>query len=136
MPLTPATRNELKTLYNALTDRVLEPGDPVYVAQVNAQGPSDAVEEIATEIDWQEGGGVCLFTGQRGTGKSTELKRLKSELERAGMVVFYADLSEYLLLTKEVEISDFLISVAGAMSEAGRAALRRRRRAAGATGIA
>ena len=117
MALTPAIRDELKHLYNALADRVLEPGDPVYVAQVNCRGGADAVEEIATEIDWQDGGGVCLFTGQRGTGKSTELKRLKKRLEDLGAVVFYADLSEYLLLTKEVEISDFLVSVAGALSE-------------------
>jgi hypothetical protein len=116
MPLAPTVRNELKTLYNALADRVLEPGDPVYVAQVNQDG-ADAVEEIATEIDWQQGGGVCLFTGQRGTGKSTELKRLKKRLEQLGAVVFYADLAEFMLLTKEVEISDFLVSVAGAMSE-------------------
>jgi len=116
MPLTQSTRDELKKFYNALVDRVLEPGDPVYIAQIN-QGATDAVEEIATEVDWQEGGGICLFTGQRGTGKSTELKRLKSKLEGLGAVVFYADLSEYLLLTKEVEISDFLISIAGAFSE-------------------
>ena len=117
MALAQATRGELKTLYNALMDRVLEPGDPVYVAQVNHSGVADAIEEIATEIDWQDGGGVCLFTGQRGTGKSTELKRLKLRLEDLGAVVFYVDLSEFMLLTKEVEISDFLVSVAGAMSE-------------------
>jgi len=117
MALSPTKREELRKLYNALADRVLEPGDPVYVAQVNCQGDTDAVEEIATEIDWQEGGGVCLFTGQRGTGKSTELKRLKKRLEDNGCKVFYADLSEYMLMSKEVEISDFLVSVAGAMSE-------------------
>ena len=117
MPLAPATREQLRKLYNALADRVLEPDDPVYVAQVNCQGDRDAVEEMATEIEWQEGGGVCLFTGQRGTGKSTELKRLKKRLKDGGAVVFYADLSEFMLLTKEVEISDFLVSVAGAMSE-------------------
>lgn len=116
MAPTSNTRDQLKTFYNALADRVLEPGDPVYVAQVNQSG-ADAVEEIATEIDWQEGGGVCLFTGQRGTGKSTELKRLKKKLETLGAVVFYADLAEFILLTKEVEISDFLVAVAGAMSE-------------------
>lgn len=122
MPVTPETRENLKRLYNALADRVLEPGDPVYVAQVNCQGRNDAVEEIATEIDFQEGGGVSLFTGQRGTGKSTELKRLKARLESMGVVVFYADLAEYMLLTKEVEISDFLVSISGAMSEQVQAA--------------
>jgi len=119
MPLTPATRDCLKKLYNSLADRPLKPGDPVYVEQVNESSASgtSAVDEIATEIDWQEGGGVCLFTGQRGTGKSTELLRLKKKLEVQGATVFYADLSEYLLLSKEVEISDFLVSVAGALSE-------------------
>jgi hypothetical protein len=119
MALSTNTKNALKTLYNALADRVLEPGDPVYVPQVNSQSRSGAVaiEEIAREIEWQEGGGVCLFTGQRGTGKSTELKRLKHQLEEMGITVFYADLSEYLLLTKEVEISDFVVSIAGALSE-------------------
>jgi hypothetical protein len=117
MALAQSTRDELKALYNALADRVLEPGDPVYVAEVNCGSGADAIEEIATEVDWQEGGGVCLFTGQRGTGKSTELKRLKLRLEDLGAVVFYVDLSEYMLLTKEVEISDFLVSLAGSMSE-------------------
>lgn len=119
MPLTAAIRSDLKALYNSLADRVLEPGDPVYVAEINARGASgaDPIEEIATEIDWLEGGGVCLFTGQRGTGKSTELKRLKKRVEEMGAIVFYVDLSEYVLLTKEIEISDFLVSVAGAMSE-------------------
>ncbi|TXI46322.1 MAG: hypothetical protein E6Q50_14810 [Lysobacter sp.] len=117
MALSPVNREKLKTLYNVLADRVLEPGDPAYVDTFNRNPEHDAVEEIATEIDWQSGGGVSLLTGQRGTGKSTELKRLQRRLRDLGMVAFYADLSEYLLLTKEVEITDFLISVAGAISE-------------------
>jgi hypothetical protein len=119
MALSKAHREELKTLYNALADNVLEPGDPRYEDQINGQDASgtDAVSAIATEIDFQTGGGVCLFTGQRGTGKSTELKRLQAELEKLGIVAFYADLSEYVLLTKPIEISDFLISMAGALSD-------------------
>lgn len=119
MAVSPAVRADLKALYNALADRVLEPDDPVYVAQINAQSASgtDAVTEIAAEIDFQEGGGVCLFTGQRGTGKSTELKRLQAALEAMGIAAFYANLSEYILLTKPIEITDFLISMAGALSD-------------------
>ncbi len=120
MPLSPANRAELKALHVALADRVLEPGDPAYEDEINARTASgtDAVSEIANEIDFQEGGGVCLFTGQRGTGKSTELKRLRAELvKHDGVVAFYADLSEYVLLTKAIEISDFLISIAGALSD-------------------
>lgn len=118
MPVSTALRQELKTLFNALTDRVLEPNDPIYVQQVNVSASGiDPISDIATEIDFQEGGGVCLFTGQRGTGKSTELKRLQKSLEDLGIVAFYADLSEYVLLTKPIEISDFLISMAGALSD-------------------
>jgi hypothetical protein len=117
MALSQANRQKLGLFYDALQDRVLEPGDPAYVEGFNRDTEHDAVEEIANEIDWQRGGGVCLFTGQRGTGKSTELKRLKQRLEELGCIVLYADLSEYLLLTKEVEITDFLMSLAGAMSE-------------------
>lgn len=119
MALTPGTKAKLKALYTALADRVLEPTDPVYLKELNSKADfgGDPVEELATEIEWQEGGGVCLFTGQRGTGKSTELRRLKAKLEEQGIVALYADMSEYLLLTKEVEISDFLVSIAGAFSE-------------------
>ncbi|WP_088282093.1 hypothetical protein [Ideonella sp. A 288] len=122
MALTPANRAQMKALYNALSFEPLEPKDAAYVEQVNARSASgtDAVTEIATEIDFQEGGGVSLFTGQRGTGKSTELKRLKARVDQPatlGSVAFYADLSEYVLLTKPIEITDFLISMAGALSD-------------------
>lgn len=120
MPLSTATRGELKHLFTALADRVLPAGDKVYVPEINAgeEPGTNAVEQLAADIDFSEGGGVCLFTGQRGTGKSTELKRLQAKLDEMGMVCFYADMSEYMLLTKPVEISDFLVSMAGALSEA------------------
>ena len=117
MPLTSETERALKTLYRATDERVLPPGDEFYVESVNQRPDRDAVLDLSKEIDWQEGGGVCLVTGQRGTGKSTEMLRLQSVLEERGASVFYIDLSEYLLTTKEIEISDFLISVTGAFSE-------------------
>jgi len=45
------------------------------------------------------------------------MRRLQHRLEESGTTVFYADMSEYLLSTKEIEISDFLVSVTGALSE-------------------
>jgi hypothetical protein len=129
MPITPATRESLKTLYNALADRILKPDDPVkgrfasswtagkhsrrsrknsrksppelkasrsnasglkifrhseYVKELNSKGASgaDPIEEIATEIDWGQGGGVCLFTGQRGaTLTNSSLMRLTASVE-------------------------------------------------------
>lgn len=118
MSLSPETRSKLKVLYNTLNDAVVEPGNRAYVAEINKSPRYDPIGQIASEIDFQEGGGVCLFTGQRGTGKSTELKRLQHLLQTEfGHVVLYADMAQYTLLTKPVEITDFLIVVAGALSE-------------------
>lgn len=80
-------------------------------------GDGDAVEELATQIDFSASAGAYLFTGNRGTGKTTELMRLAASLKQLGCVVFYVDMSDYLVLTQRVEISDFLISVMGAFSE-------------------
>jgi hypothetical protein len=123
MALSDPVRAELKAIYNALADKVLASTDPEYVAELNERTASgrDAVSEIAAEIDFQEGGGICLFTGQRGTGKSTELRRLQDKLESIGVIALYADLSEYLLLTKPIEITDFLVSLAGAFSDRAQA---------------
>jgi hypothetical protein len=119
MALSEANRAEMKSLYLALHGEALQADDPQYVAELNLRTASgtDAVTEMATEIDFQVGGGVCLFTGQRGTGKSTELLRLQERLEGMGIVTYYADMSQYVLLTKPIEISDFLIAVAGAISD-------------------
>src|SRR5690606_27751621 len=58
-----------------------------------------------------------LFTGNRGTGKTTELMRLAKALVELGFEVFYVDLYKYLSLTERIEAPDFLISVLGALSE-------------------
>lgn len=57
-----------------------------------------------------------FFTGMRGSGKSTELRRLKRDLERDGFVVFYADMTDYLPLNSPVEIGDFLLVVMSALA--------------------
>ncbi len=52
-----------------------------------------------------------LFTGHIGCGKSTELFRLKLELEKAGFFVVYFESSEDLELA-DVDIVDVLLVVA------------------------
>lgn len=92
--------------------------EALYVENLHdADGEFDPVIELADQIDFAESAGAYLFTGNRGTGKTTELMRLAKQLRGLGCEVFYADMSEYLLLTKRIEITDFLISVLGALSE-------------------
>lgn len=56
-----------------------------------------------------------LFTGHIGCGKSTELQRLKTELERAGFHVVYFESSQDLDMA-DIDISDILLSVARQVS--------------------
>ncbi len=57
-----------------------------------------------------------LFTGHIGCGKSTELLKLKSELEQQGFHVVYFESSQDLDMA-DVDITDILLSVARQVSE-------------------
>lgn len=80
-------------------------------------GDKDLIRTLADRVDYDEGGGTYLFSGNRGTGKTTELMRLAENLRGQGCEVLYVDMSEYLNLTVAVEITDFLISLFGGVSE-------------------
>jgi hypothetical protein len=57
-----------------------------------------------------------LFTGHIGCGKSTELLRLRTELEQEGFHVVYFESSEDLEMT-DVDISDVLLAIARRVSQ-------------------
>jgi tRNA uridine 5-carbamoylmethylation protein Kti12 len=57
-----------------------------------------------------------LFTGHIGCGKSTELLRLKKELEDEGFHVVYFESSEDLEMT-DVDIGDVLLAIAHRVSQ-------------------
>lgn len=117
--LTSEQKSHLKQLYGALTDRPLEPDDPYYVHFLEMDSPAgDPIAELATRIGWSESNSVSLLTGQRGSGKSTELRRLRRCLKDEGCSVFLCDMRDYMNLTTPVEITDFLVSIMGALSEA------------------
>ncbi len=119
MIITPQNRNhELGKFFNALKDRPLEPDDAAYVPHVHDEQSGDPIADLARQIMWNEGGGAYLFTGQRGTGKSTELRRLRRNLQAQDCEVFLLDMATYLHETEPVEIGDFLISLMGAWSDA------------------
>jgi hypothetical protein len=88
-----------------------------YVENLHGPVDRDPVQELANQIDLSDSAGAYLFTGNRGTGKTTELLRLATILHGYNCEVFYADMAEYLTLTQRIEVTDFLISVLGALSE-------------------
>ena len=99
-------------------DKLVKDGadEKLYVRGVHG-GDKDLMRELSDQIDFDEGGGTYLFSGNRGTGKTTELMRLAELLRQLDCEVFYVNMAEYLNLTMSVEITDFLISVLGGLSE-------------------
>jgi ABC-type lipoprotein export system ATPase subunit len=57
-----------------------------------------------------------LFTGHLGCGKSTELLRLKAELEAQQFHVVYFE-STHVLEMADVDVTDVLLAIAGQVSE-------------------
>ncbi|NEO16959.1 MULTISPECIES: ATP-binding protein [unclassified Moorena] len=73
---------------------------------------SNIIRELRRTITFSEDEPTCqLFTGHMGCGKSTELSRLKRELEQQGFHVVYFESSNDLDLA-DVEISDILLTIA------------------------
>ena len=122
-------RSKARVFYNALNfdkpvnfglNELIEGLDAdKYVENLHGDPLTDPVQELADQIDLSDSAGAYLFTGNRGTGKTTELLRLATILrqDQYDCEVFYVDLAEYLTLTQRIEVTDFLISVLGAFSE-------------------
>jgi len=111
----------LRDFYRALADRPLEPDDGWYVDLYHdpALAPFDPVEQLATGIEWSGTSSTHLFSGFRGTGKSTELRRLRARLQQDPATrVVLCDMGKTLNLSSPVDISDFLIALAGAFGDA------------------
>jgi len=95
----------------------LEPNDPYYVEILEKAPEKDPILQLMTRIDWADSESINLLTGFRGNGKSTALRRLKGLLEAAGCQVILVDMLKYVLMTKPLETSDFILSLMVALSE-------------------
>lgn len=107
----------LREFFGNVSDRALEPDDAFYVELYADPERDDPVELLARGIEWTPVESVQLFSGFRGTGKSTQLRRLRKLLQAKGYVVVLIDIDDYVNLHTAVDISDFLIALAGAFDE-------------------
>ncbi|MFM7405429.1 MAG: ATP-binding protein [Cuspidothrix sp.] len=111
--------NTLKSAFNVCT---LEPLEGLeiekYYVDLSAVRKTSAVDGVSTILDFQEPANfsTILFTGHRGSGKSTELKRIQKIWEQSYHVIYlevneetdindanYTDL--YLIVIKQVELA-------------------------------
>ncbi len=111
-------------LYRRLkVDDALQPENELYEPLYDGD-PADPVKLIYDDIKLAEVESLSYISGFRGAGKTTELFRLKKQLEASGHFVAYANALDYLLPTEPVEITDFLLVLAGSFSEAIEASLK------------
>ena len=117
MTLTDIDEKLLRDAYRRLADEPLQPDDPFYEPIYARLEGEDPVAKLRKRIEWATVESLQLFSGFRGTGKTTELFRLRRELETKGYVVLYANALDYLSPSEEVDIVTMLMSVAGAFGE-------------------
>lgn len=118
MSVTIEQRELLKRVYQNLADRPLKPDDPLYQPVYQAAGSEDPVDLMQTHIEFSAVESLQMFSGFRGSGKTTELFRLRKNLEEHGYVVLYGDALSYINPSEPIDISDLLIVLAGSFSDA------------------
>jgi energy-coupling factor transporter ATP-binding protein EcfA2 len=110
----------LKSFFKAFSDSAvpLEPNNEYYVPIFEGNPEKDTILSLKTRIEFEESESVNLLTGFRGNGKSTQLRRLRVLLEDSGCKVFLINMLDVMLMTKPMELSDLLLSMMAAFSEA------------------
>jgi hypothetical protein len=107
-----------KRLYQRLNDTPLLPDAAFYEPIYQRAGVEDPVDLMAQRIEFSDTESIQMFSGFRGSGKTTELLRLKKCLEEQGYVVLYGNALKYLNPAQEIDISDLLLVLAGTFSDA------------------
>ena len=101
---------------------ISKPEDRQYYIDFSEVRGSNLIKEIGRAIVFSEDEPNCqLFTGHIGCGKSTELSRLKAELEQKKFHVVYFESSQDLDMA-DVDISDILLAIARQVSHSLEAA--------------
>ena len=77
----------------------------------------DPILALMDTIEVHSEQSVQLLSGYRGAGKTTELNRMVSLLQKQGYVTLMFDIEDYLSPGKPVDLVEFLLGVAGAVSD-------------------
>lgn len=115
--------NPLRELFNALPDSAT--GGVHDTQRYVNRSPSaqrDVVANLLQQISWSDQpSATYLFSGLRGSGKTTELNRLIAELEVEGIPAFYCDASLYLNLNDpQISLAELVMTALAGLSDAVR----------------
>jgi hypothetical protein len=100
----------LPQIYNAFHPTPLPANSKLYVDCKAVRGGSDVLVELGKTIRFSEQPTCQLYTGHRGGGKSTELLRLKQDLENKGCTVVYFSAEDEDVNPEDVEYTDILMA--------------------------
>ena len=101
----------LKGLYNTFDPfRPLEANDPAYVECEEVRGNDNILIQLGNEIILSDSYTYQLYTGHRGAGKSTELLRLKKDLEDNQYFVVYFAADEEDIEPEDTTHTDILFA--------------------------
>jgi hypothetical protein len=118
MPLSKDDRDFLRAVNRRVTDRALEPDDPLRQPLHEQMNEDDPVMIMQSRIDLADVQTMQLFSGFDGSGKTTELFRLRRNLREQGYIVLYAQATTYVNYVEPLTIADMLMITAGAFSDA------------------
>lgn len=113
----------LRRFFRAVADRPIEFNgldDQRYVKIYSDPNfeEHDPVKLLMRSIEYSTGQSVQLLSGFRGSGKSTELRRLRSKLDGRGVYkVALVDIEDYLSPSQPIDVSDFLMALAGGLGD-------------------
>lgn len=100
----------LSKIYNAFNPAPLPANSKLYVDCKAVRGGSDVLVELGKTIRFSDRPTCQLYTGHRGGGKSTELLRLKQDLEQKGCTVVYFSAEDEDVNPEDVEYTDILLA--------------------------
>lgn len=112
----------LQLFFRQLKERPLDPAsDARYVPLYT--GPEPLLEDPVALLERSilylaDESSAHLLSGFRGTGKSTELRRLRNRLVDKGYHVVLIDIEEHLSTSERVDVTDFLLMLGGAFGDA------------------
>ncbi|KFA93772.1 AAA family ATPase, partial [Archangium violaceum] len=120
--MTPEEQDFLRRFFRAVTDRPIEfdgLDDQRYVRIYSDPNfeEHDPVKLLMRSIEFSTSQSVQLLSGFRGSGKSTELRRLRSKLNGRGYKVALVDIEDYLSPSQPIDVSDFLMALAGGLGD-------------------